>query len=695
MARTRGELHPDDVQARFRVRAVTDLHEIQVMERDELLGLQRALGYGATWGLWEAPKAWVAKGPESARMVRYADSAEQDERVGIEVLRVCLLWVLSPAGRAARDLAPSTVVQSGRALVRLSKRCAKKVGPATGWWSRLCTADVVAEIKKNSAARLLSRLNALYVHGWLADVPTAPIDDAGAIERDRQGESLEDLPQDESREWQPLPDQFTSQCGWRVLWLVEHLGQSLLDCLEACLDWEAPAGYKPLHEMTQNTQRCTLSRVRGNIIERWIWRDGRGKPIAALPFDLHFRSQVKSPSAVKKTGLPRYEAFAWPPRRWGELMTLLGLLQTCHLWLLLLASGPRSSTVLSYTIHCLLDTPTGPQLPGRLQGQQFKNTRQLGGRARDWPLPPRLVRATKQQIRLANLVRRLGRPGNPVALGEDLWVKTFSFNGTQVGAPKLNVNDELDRMVDLFGLRHLLDTDHPTVHSHRFRKTLARLIALAMSCAQLVLMDTFGHDDPDQTLGYMLSDRTIAADALRVQRELVILMAVDAINDAENLAGAKGVEIREQTYRFLRLKGTSKLDPQDVYELADHLTLGGRTFRQVAPGLICTVPFLDAAPCGKGKGVRYDPSNCQSDCRHRLVMPYRLMFVDDQIASMLPQLQRALDEDNPMMVAAWVPRIQNYLFEAPTIYQKWHDHPLIQAHCDHSKQPYFSTQEVA
>lgn len=683
-----GDLHPDDIRSRERMRAGTDLYAIQVMGRDELLGLQSALGYGDTWGVWDVRSAWVPKGSISTRQVLYADGSDKDERVGTEVLRVCLLLTLSLSGSGV-ELQPSTVVNYGKLLIRLSERCGEIAGPSTGWWSRLRYGDVV-EILKTGAGKVLNNLSRLHARGLLSDEPIAPIADNAPLERDRYGETLEEFPEHNSRTWQPLPDRYTAECGRRVLWIVKHLGESLLDCMDECCDVEMRPGHIPLKFRTKKGQKAAISLFRNEVIRTWTWRDGQGKPIESLPFDLHFLTRIRVGGSSTENSIPdQWNAFAWPPRRWNELQTLVALLQSCHLWLLLLASGPRASTVLSYTIRCLLDTPAGPQLPNRLQGQLYKSTRQLGGRTRDWPLPPIIVRATKQQIRLATIARRLGNPDDPTSLGEDLWV---SIHRCRVGSPKLHMRRELDDMADVFDLRHLLDADYPRVHPHRFRKTLARLIALAISSSQLVLMDTFGHEDPDQTLGYILSDRTIAADVQRVQRELVILMAVDAIDNADKLAGLKGVEIREQTYRFLRVKGKSKLDPHDVYELADQITLGGRTFRQVAPGLICTIPFLDFAPCGKGKGVRYDASNCQSYCRHRLVMPYRLMFVDDQIASMLPQMQRALDEDNTMMVAAWVSQVQNYLYEAPVIYQKWRDHPLIRSHCGSDKQPYFAEE---
>jgi hypothetical protein len=40
--------------------------------------------------------------------------------------------------------------------------------------------------------------------------------------------------------------------------------------------------------------------------------------------------------------------------------------------------------------------------------------------------------------------------------------------------------------------------------------------ALSLTSAQIALIDCFGHDDPDVTPGYMLTDKAVVADALRV-----------------------------------------------------------------------------------------------------------------------------------------------------------------------------------
>lgn len=62
-----------------------------------------------------------------------------------------------------------------------------------------------------------------------------------------------------------------------------------------------------------------------------------------------------------------------------------------------------------------------------------------------------------------------------------------------------------------------------------FRKTVARLVALALTQAPKVLMDVFGHKSIEMTLYYILADKDLRAEIEKVSRELRILSATQAI----------------------------------------------------------------------------------------------------------------------------------------------------------------------
>src|SRR5438445_11749512 len=253
---------------------------------------------------------------------------------------------------------------------------------------------------------------------------------------------------------------------------------------------------------------------------------------------------------------------------------------------------------------------------------------------------------------------------------------------TGVGSLLSDFNANLNRMVDQFNLRHLLSEDAPNLHTHRFRKTLARIIALTLTNAQMILMDCFGHDDPEMTLyRYVLSDPMILADVQRVQRELVILMAKDVIENADALGGAMGVRVRQAKAEFLRLHVKSSLDPADIFELAESLTLGGRDWIVVMPGVLCTLPLGYTGPCAVRKGGR-NPGNCQTGCNHQLLLAFHKTECDDMVTYILQQLQRAINEDADLVASMWQGQLRNWLYRWRAVFEKWSGHPLVIAYGD-------------
>ena len=55
------DLHPEQVRKRSEALSILDPKSIQTMSRRELLRLQKNLGYGNEWRVWEVPKSWLPK----------------------------------------------------------------------------------------------------------------------------------------------------------------------------------------------------------------------------------------------------------------------------------------------------------------------------------------------------------------------------------------------------------------------------------------------------------------------------------------------------------------------------------------------------------------------------------------------------------------------------------------------------------
>jgi len=267
-------------------------------------------------------------------------------------------------------------------------------------------------------------------------------------------------------------------------------------------------------------------------------------------------------------------------------------------------------------------------------------------------------------------------------MGNHLWVVISTMGRGKRGAPLETWNNSFRHLTERFRLTHLLDPANPLVHTHRFRKTLARLVALTMVNATMILMDCFGHEDPEMTLiSYILSDKRIHADVIRVQKELVILLAVDTIKEADTLGGAGGEFIRKKVAERLIVLGKDSLGPQDISQLAEDLTLQGRTFAIVTPGILCALPLGCAGPCSKRQGGR-DPANCRPGCSHQILTEFNKVECDETIAYIVPLLEQAIRDDNEIMIAYWQGQLRNSLYRWKDVCQKWELHPTIAAHAE-------------
>lgn len=643
---------------------------IKSMQRAELVALQERLGYGNVWREWQIPSEWAPPtyGSAGARTIRLPDNTAEGDAAWTELLKFALIRSLVP-GKKFGVPKPISVFNELRTATQIAGELTS-LNPSRGdWWGRLTEEELI--LRKGPRGKALSKsLAYLHRQGYIHDCPSGRVMD-GEVERNRKGEPAPKNPLESEKQWQPLPDEFTGQCGQRALWVIKNMGQSLLLLLESGVKLQlsnAAAAEGRIKSASALNARLV------DLVRGWTWTDSSGAAIHALPFTLHIKRKTNHYSNINSSRPDLYEDFSWPPRTWGEVMQLVALLQGCHLWVLLLASGPRASTVLSYHVNCLEPCSDGHRLSATL----YKTPRQRKGRVRNWPAPPVVVHTMEQQIRLANAIKS-SNPDSQAAQGSHLWVQTHRTHTTKggVGSRMHDVNDPLEALVRRFGIRHLLDPSNPRIHSHRFRKTLARIVALTLTNAQMILMDCFGHDDPEMTLRrYILSDPAIIADVQRVQRELVILMAQEAIESAHELGGAAGAAVRDAKTRYMRLHSKSSLDPQDVFELAEALTMQGMDWVVVMPGVICTLPVGFTGPCASGRGQR-DPANCQSGCHNQILSAYHQTECDDMVRYIIEQLQRAVDEEADLMISLWCGQLNNWLYRWSSVFKAWASHPLV------------------
>lgn len=345
------------------------------------------------------------------------------------------------------------------------------------------------------------------------------------------------------------------------------------------------------------------------------------------------------------------------------------LVKAAHLWMVLLGNGNRNSEVASMRVDCLVSDEKGTF---KWSGRTYKLTGLTGGRGIDAVVPEIIGQSILQQIRLAQLTR-LDRDfgGNALWCGEN--VKAV-----------LNLSGTLNSYVDALGLRHLLGEQNPSCHEHRFRKTLARIVALSLTNSIMILKDCFGHSDAVMTLlSYIASDPSIVQEVIRVQKELTIMLAADVITDREKVAGPGAPALRQRADEHLKRIGKSKFEPQDAFEFARSETFEGRAWMMIAPGILCTAPHdvtQVSTPCALGQ-KRHNPANCKTGCDWQLLLTgYFTTQADDTVEYALKNLQQAIETEDEASIALWAGQAKAWLYRYDEVAEKWRDHPLVVAH---------------
>lgn len=538
------------------------------MEAKELLGLQSALGAGGTWGKWEFPPEFMPDGQLRALAQRSCsienlagDAAVDEPRVvqaWTEVIRYGVARCLFPGARVIANT--STIICELRILTRLAKIIVETPCNPGAFWSDVRAKDL-CELGGKSIADTLRRFKE---RGYISDCPREdPRVEGKAGERDRFNEAADDAKRQEAESWLPLPDKFTSECGWRSVQIIRLLGPSLLSALEEAM--RAPVRKrKDGGNLHPRNKQIAIAEARDAVIREWNWLAKDGVPIESLGFDL----KVKETRGRGMRRNEKLDFLTWPPKTFADAWGLLSVLQGAHLFPICLASGPRASEVCSFTDACLEEVDEDTR---RIIGKTYKLVGG-GGRERDFCAPELVVEAVLQQIRLSKLVKnRAGAHGN------HLWVHIRTFGRGLMGEKHIWLSQFLNDYASKLDVSDLLDGSS-RLHVHRFRKTLARIVALSLVNSPIVLMDCFGHEDVDMTIrSYILSDNKIAREVLQVQKEMVILMAVDIIKDSDNLGGAVGEQLRKRKVSHLQLLGKSEFEPQDAYEFAARETFDGRT----------------------------------------------------------------------------------------------------------------------
>lgn len=631
-----------------------DCKEIQALGKDELLRLQEKLGLGSEWGEITVPKEWLAAGAMRAAnkvklAVRGAASfSPKEQEAGIIALtRFALLLFLVPvfASRSRCHLSPSTVLSYIRRLSPLV-HIALRRPTDFGFFSRLRAEDLLGLSGQKGIAVVLDHMRTYQKHGYWNDVPKMEGDSVDEKPRSAHARFGNKSP---PNVWLPLPDRFVAEAGWRFLWIIQNMGPAILSCAEELADVYARSPWpRPSPAKAQSAQRAALAK---EYLRTYRWIGADGKQVDALPFVLKY-PRVKGETRNRE-GLPQYLR---------DLLRLLDVLQSAHMFIFLLCSGARASETAGLQARSIFEQ----EGKANVVGTTFKPSSSYEGERKDWPLPPPVVSALRQQERLASVAVRLlpkGKSDDGLKFDDlSMFLSVSSGRGLRNDA-----NVKLNRAIESLQLEDELAES--SLHVHRFRKTLARLGALAIIGAPKIFMDLFGHENIDVTLGYMLSDPLLRAEMQEVRRAEVIMFAERAIASADENGGPAAAKVKKAVDAE-RARLGSGFGEQSIRSLAETFTLGGETWQLVRPGVVCTKTPLQVGPCAK-RVAQPEPSRCRASCEHRLEEAALRDDVDGAIAEAVGYLKEEEMAGNSFMVEMWEGQILHSLKRFPKLQKKW------------------------
>ncbi|HHA2494042.1 TPA: site-specific integrase [Stenotrophomonas maltophilia] len=650
--------------------------QLLLMNEPQILSLQEELMMGSQWLVWEVAPEQIRPGhvTVSQRSYRIELALRKDldphgefaNKVWCELMRVVIGMRLFPQAKAKRPTF-SYVLSMLRQYGKRTRRMEPNLGPS--FWSEVCEPESEKLLRYHTSKAILRRLHLL---GALADCITGiPRLKSNAAPRHRLGEGEVPKPQESIRQFMPLPDQFVGKAGFAAIFFATQVGPTLLAALEAAAEVEIPTRFarnpkkKIKQDLTYAGRRHHLKPMRDRVISAWKWEDPDGMDLISMPMDTQFGTKWGGRRNTKGG------KFEWPPKSHAEALSLLVLLQGCHLWIIAFATAGRHGEVQSLEVGTLRredsHAPTAGMPRWKIQG--------LGQAAKEVPLPKLVVAVVKQQERLAAFAKRAGGQS-----GDHLWVQVTAGRGRPIGS----FHHALKNVVARFELEEALDG--AGIHMHRFRKTLVRAVALSLVHAPKVLMDVLGHDDEQMTImRYILSDPGILDEIHETVREMIILKGVEVVERRHAIEGAGAGVMKSRIDEYARRVGDSAFEPQNVHEFASAMTENGQGWAIISPGVVCT-GFTRGGLCNKQQTGGANPHYCNPACQHQIILPtYERDGIEvdsaveraiTSIDYLFAKLRDATDAGEEMLVGQFIGQIKSLMGRWSAVDRHAHGHSL-------------------
>ena len=718
--------------------------DLQQMDEHSLMTVQRLLQHGDLFGFWATPQHWLVasfkrRAVDGAAVdmrericsylphdvlhelkqsgnptKRYLDCAGELEFAVLVMTRYLLLLRMGPVGMKRAKFQPldvSTVFRLAyaelppifaRLLAKRIKRSPslpmdhlplqkEEVDKRAHFFGNFELEDLegLSNAVRKAAVNEFQRMQHMRDMGLWGDVPSQKLPSpVKAMTGDRKFNEPDADPETHL----PLPDEYVALMGQRSLWLIHDLAPNLFTVGNLIVQfWNetAASGFSPDTIVTKRREGMQ------SILAEHVWVDSRGQPFELPPFELNFPKENATQKAARvKSGIPD-DSLVRPPRGIRDFVALIGVVQMAHYFVLSLSMGARQSETMDLKRNALaLDSKGRRVIQGKhvgfIRGKTFKLEKSKVGVMRDWLLPDLAVRAFEQQVLLVRMAEQIGpmRPsGKSKSATESthLWISASAGGKGATTKPVSDINKALVTFARSISMD--VAPSGQNLRTHRFRKTLARLVALALTQAPKLLMEVFGHKNIEMTLYYILSDKELRSEIETVERELRVMRAKEVVErmaeaDSANLStqhggqagygglGAYKISEAVHAHRRSQHRLGKQFGAETVVELAELLTFQGKAWEQVRHGVVCTKVPGQSGPCNKGVG-RPEPSKCQSGCSHRLEESFLRDDVDCSIREALIEFESAHSSGEQLSAAFWAGQVRAQLPRFADLRDKW------------------------
>lgn len=571
-----------------------------------------------------------------------------------QTLRKCLVALALPAmsHRGIRLKKPSSWLQLTPYILRMARWVLSNRPASATLWSHLDTAswqNLLDDLGTAPRTRprfedMIALLSEWGSRGLIADYPTAAFDMLspellGAVEiSPEERAKVHSKVREQDNTYLPFDDAFVSAFVSKCIWFQENLADQLIECwagiLEIKRDWDAKGKGRFDH----------LNASRRAYLADFKWTDRSGATLRELPWPITLTEGTRKQPVTSS---------AWPPKDMFGFNMAVGLLQAMNFSLLAFCTGARSGEVLSAS-ETSLDADGG-----RFIARTFKLARDPAGKQRDWPLHPTAARALELQIKLADVAKS----GD----GDHIWVMQVRGD-VPAGSEVKSLLGPLKKSVQILNVSELCNG---SFHPHRWRHTVARLVALSVTSSPHVLMDLFGHHNVEMTLRYMLSDPQIAEDSVRTAKEAAAAMSDEALQEVlkGTAGGPAAITLSSGLDRMGMTVAETEYGSDNMKNFIEAMTFEGQNWELVRPGVICTKSPGEFGPCTQGRGSP-DPGSCRTTCDHRLETDRARRDCEVAINALLAELDDAVKEGAEMLCVNLKGQIRSNLHRWPDVRER-------------------------